>query len=122
MFVSPGVKTSGNDLLGMVLEIMENRNIWVPGDLCSLRSDFLVRPQIIRWKLIIRAIVVRTQQHAAHGMERDCAGNIRVSRNKVHQVACLWLRSRIWPCAMLITFRPPACREVSVQVQALLGT
>src|ERR1043165_8996328 len=66
MVVRPGIKAAGNDLFGMIFEIMKDRDVWITREFRSLLTDLLERPQIFRRHFIIGAVIVWPQQHATH--------------------------------------------------------
>src|SRR5512138_147907 len=104
----------------MVFEIMEHRDIWITRDLGALLTDLLIRPQILRGELVVRAVIVRTQEDTAHRVEGDRAGDIGMLRDEIDKIARLRLGSRIWTGTALIALGAPACREVAIQVQTVL--
>jgi hypothetical protein len=66
MIVCPGIEAARNHLLRMIFEIMKDGDMWVGCDLCALFADLLIGPEVIGGEIIIGAIIIRTQQHAAH--------------------------------------------------------
>src|ERR1051325_11098620 len=66
MVVCPSIKATGNDLFGMIFEIMEDRDVWITREFRSLLTDLLERPQILGRHFIIGAVIIWPQQHATH--------------------------------------------------------
>src|SRR6266542_2764557 len=87
VFICPGVEAARNDLLGMIFEIMKDRDMRITRDLRPLLTDLLKRPQILSWELIVRTIIIWTQQYATHRVKRNRASDVGVFRNEVDQVA-----------------------------------
>src|SRR5512138_3624112 len=105
----------------MVFEIMEHRDIWITRDLGALLTNLLIRPQILRGELVVRAVIVRTQDDTAHCVKGDRASDVGMLRDEIDEVARLRFGSRIWTGTALIALGAPTCREIAIQVQALLG-
>jgi len=61
MFVCPCIEAAGDDLLGMIFEIVKDGNVRVTGDLRSLLANLLIGPQIFSEKFIVRAIILWTR-------------------------------------------------------------
>ena len=56
VLIGPLIEGAGDDLLGMVLEIVKDGNVRISCDLRSLLANLLKCPQIIGGMFIIRAV------------------------------------------------------------------
>ena len=114
MLVAPVVKDPRDDLLGMVLKVMVDRDGWVAGQLCPLLTNGLIRPQILGRERVIGLRAVGPQKHARVRMKRHCVADILVARDKGHQCPRLGLTRGIRPCAKLLALGAPVAGEVAV--------
>src|SRR6266508_3360541 len=104
MVIAPGIETACDHLLGMIFEIMKNRDVRIARNLRPLATDLLKGPQVVGRHLVVSAIVIRAQQHTAHSVERDRAGDIGMARNKINKIARFGFRGWERTRAMLVTF------------------
>ncbi len=61
MLIHPLIEGAGDDLLGIVFEIMERGDIWVAGKLRAFCTDLLKQPEVLGVVLVIGAIAEAAQ-------------------------------------------------------------
>ena len=122
MFVHPVVQRPGDDLLGVIAELVEHRDVGIAGQLGALGADLLVGPQVLDRKRVVGHVRVRPQQHAAVGVERDRAGDVADAHVMKLTAACTsGSEAGKRPGAVLLVLLAPAGREVAVQIELLLA-
>ena len=119
--VQPVVEDAGDHFLGVVAKVVEDRDVRVAGELGALLRRSSGRSKSSAGKVVVRLVAVRAQQHAAIGMERDAAGDVRVAGDERDHGAHLRLRAGNGPGALLLVLLAPARRKVAVEVEPLLA-
>src|SRR3990172_1492380 len=99
MFVGPFIERTRDALLRIIFEAMICRQVRIPGDLGPLRADLFERPHILGGLLVVWLVTEAAQQHTAHCMERNRAGNVRMPADKLNEITSLRLADGMWSSA-----------------------
>ncbi len=108
---------AGDDLLRVVLEIVEDADRRIAGELGAEFAETLVDPQVFGRHVGVGLRAHRPQDDAAVGVEADRRTDVRVLGDEVHHRAHLGLAGRVRAGAGLFELLAPVGREVAVQVE-----
>src|SRR5260370_30378172 len=77
VLVEPVVRAALDDLLRVVLEVVEDRDGRIAGDLRRLFADPLVRTQVVGRQIVVPTSRIRAQMHARRRVIADVAAYVR---------------------------------------------
>ncbi len=119
MVVQPVVRTALDRLLRVVLEVVEDRDRRIAGDLRRLLAEQLVRPQVVRRVVLVGIARVRPQVDSAERVVREVGSDVRPLDDRLHHRPDLRLGGRVRAGATLLGLHRPLHRKVAVQIEAL---
>ncbi len=117
--VQPVVRAALDRLLRVVLEVVEDRDRGISGQLGRLLAEQLVCPQVVRRVVLVRVARVRPEVDAAERVVGEVRGDVRPVDDRLHHRPDLGLGRRVRARAMLLGLDCPFHREVAVQVEPL---
>ena len=113
------VEPAGDDSLGVVFEIVKDRDVRIAGQLSPFRADLLVVPQVFTVHFGVGQMIERTQQYSAPGVKRHSSSDVRVPDYEFSHGADFRLRRRKGTGAELLKFLAPVAREIPIKINSL---
>ena len=111
------VLRAGDDLLGVVLEVVPDAHGRVARELGADVRHALVHPQVFGRHVVVALHAHGPQDDAAVGVKADRRANVRVVGDEVHHGAHFGLAGGIGARAHLLELLPPVGGEVAVEVE-----
>jgi hypothetical protein len=106
VIVNP-VEGAADDLFRVVAKLVIDGDVGITGDLRSLGADLLEVPEVLGVHFGVGKMIERAQQHAAPGVKRNPAADVRMGADEFGDGANLGLGGRKRAGAELLVFLPP---------------
>mmetsp|Transcript_15759 Transcript_15759/g.43575 ORF Transcript_15759/g.43575 Transcript_15759/m.43575 type:complete len:491 (-) Transcript_15759:12-1484(-) len=109
---------AGDDVLGVVAEVLVDADGRVAAVLFAQGRELLEQPQVLGRHVLVAAGAAGAQDDAAVGVEADRRADVGMLGDEVHHRAHLGFAGGVGPGAELLELLAPIGGEVAVQVQA----